>query len=63
MNSEKRLYRKEEGKIIAGVCNGLAEYFNMDVTLVRLAWVALSVVAGCGLIVYIIAMLIMPTKS
>ena len=63
MEEKKKLYRKEEGKLIAGVCAGIAEYFSIDVTVVRLAWVILSLLAGCGVIAYLIAILIMPIKA
>ncbi len=63
MEEKKKLYRKEEGKLIAGVCAGIAEYFSIDVTVVRLAWVILSLLAGCGVIAYLIAILIMPMKA
>lgn len=60
---KKRLYRIEEGKMIAGVCGGIAEYFDLDPTVVRLGWVLFSAVAGGGIIAYIIAALIIPVKS
>ncbi len=63
INMQKKLYRIEEGKKIAGVCGGIAEYLDVDPTIVRLAWIILSAVVGCGIIVYIIAILIMPKKS
>ena len=63
MEEKKKLCRKEEGKLIAGVCAGVAEYFSIDVTVVRLAWVILSLLAGCGVIAYLIAILIMPMKA
>ncbi|CDE98779.1 pspC domain protein [Clostridium sp. CAG:628] len=59
---EKRLYRVNEGKILCGVCMGLSEYFEIDVTIVRLIWVFISLVYGSGLLLYIIAALIMPIK-
>ena len=59
---EKRLYRVNEGKILCGVCMGLREYFEIDVTIVRLIWVFISLVYGSGLLLYIIAALIMPIK-
>lgn len=57
----KRLRRRPaEGKI-AGVCAGFAEYFDMDVTLVRLIWIALVLIpAGAGVIPYIVAWIILP---
>lgn len=60
--NDKKLYRVEDGKMIAGVCAGLAEYFSIDVTIVRLGWVLLSVLCGCGILAYIIALIIMPRK-
>ncbi len=56
---EKKLYRSTKDKKIAGVCGGLAEYLNMDPTLVRLLWVLLCFVAA-GILAYIIAALIIP---
>ena len=62
----KRLYRIPSQGRIAGVCAGIAEYLNADVTLIRLLWIVLSVVPGGiigGIIAYIAAWLIMPTES
>jgi phage shock protein C len=56
----KRLYKKEDGKIIAGVCAGIAEYFKLDPTVVRLAWLIFSAFAGSGIFIYIVAAIIMP---
>ena len=60
---EKRLYRIEEGKMVAGVCGGVAEYFNIDPTVVRLGWALISAFAGAGIVAYIAAAIIMPVKS
>ena len=60
---DKRLYRIEEGKMLSGVCGGVAEYFNIDPTLVRLGWVLVSCFAGAGIVAYIAGALIMPVKS
>jgi len=62
MNPEKKLYRVNEGKIIAGVCGGFAEYFNIDPTIVRLGLVLFSLIGGCGILAYIIALILMPEK-
>ena len=59
---EKRLDRVNEGKKFCGVCMGLSEYFEIDVTIVRLIWVFISLVYGSGILLYIIAALIMPIK-
>ena len=58
----KKLYQSVTDKKFAGVCGGLAEYFEMDSTLVRLIWVGLSLVAGSGLLAYIIAAIVMPDR-
>ena len=59
----KRLYKIEQGKKLAGVCGGIAEYFDVDPTLVRIGWVIASLAFGCGLRAYIICAIIMPNKS
>ncbi len=56
----KQLRKSSTNKKIAGVCGGIGEYFGVDPTLVRLGFVALSLLAGGGLAVYIIAAIIMP---
>ena len=59
----KKLYRSRTDSMIAGVCGGLAEYFNVDVILVRIAAVVLALVAhGAGLIAYLIFWVIVPQK-
>lgn len=62
MAAGKKLYRSTSNRMIAGVCGGIAEYFNVDPTIIRLAYVILSVftVAFPGIIVYIISSLIIP---
>ncbi|MBR6027450.1 MAG: PspC domain-containing protein [Clostridia bacterium] len=51
---------KSENKMIAGVCGGVAEYFNIDPTIVRLAFAACVLIGGTGVMAYIIAAIIMP---
>ncbi|HZK38313.1 MAG TPA: PspC domain-containing protein [Clostridia bacterium] len=60
---KNRLYRSESDKKIAGVCGGIAEYFGIDSTIIRLIWTISIAVYGTGLLVYIIAAIIMPTKG
>jgi phage shock protein C len=57
---DKRLFRSRTDKKLAGVCGGLAEYFGIDPTLVRLAWVLVAAFAGAGILAYIVAALIIP---
>lgn len=59
---EKKLYKIEEGKKIDGVCGGIAEYFNIDPTIIRVAWALLAVCAGSGILAYIICAIVMPRK-
>ena len=56
----KKLYRNTENKMLAGVCSGIADYFDIDPTLVRLGWVLFSLLGGSGLLAYIIAAIIVP---
>ena len=60
---KKRLYKIEEGKKLCGVCGGIAEYFDVDPTIIRLLWVFLVFCAGTGILAYFIAAIIMPKKS
>ncbi|MDY0097382.1 MAG: PspC domain-containing protein [Candidatus Dojkabacteria bacterium] len=59
----KKLFRSETDKMIGGVCGGLAEYFNIDSTIVRLIFVLIVVYGGTGLVLYIILWIVMPTQS
>ena len=60
----KRLYRSTRDRVIAGVCGGLGEYFQVDSTLIRLLWVVLTVASmGVGgILAYILAWIIIPEK-
>lgn len=55
----KRLYKSND-KMVDGVCAGIAEYFDIDPTLVRLGWVLFCALGGSGLLAYIIAAIIIP---
>ena len=57
---KKQLRRSTENKVIAGVCGGIAEYFGLDPTLVRLGWVLFCALGGSGVLAYIIAAIIIP---
>ena len=59
---DKKLYKSKKDKKIAGVCGGIAEYFDIDPTLVRVGWAILTCFAGAGIIAYIICAIIMPEK-
>lgn len=59
---EKRLFKSKTDKKLDGVCAGIADYFNIDPTLVRLAWVVFTLAYGSGLLAYIIAAIIIPRE-
>ncbi len=59
---DKKLYRDEYHKKIAGVCAGLAEYFNVDVAVVRVLFVLASIFHGGGLLIYIVLWIALPKK-
>ncbi|CEM61302.1 PspC domain-containing protein [Treponema phagedenis] len=60
----KKLYRSNDDKKLFGVCGGIAEYFDIDSTIVRLGWVLLTFLScGTGLVLYIIAAAIMPIQK
>lgn len=56
----KKLYKSRKNKMIGGVCGGLAEYFNMDPTIVRIIAAILCILKGAGFIIYLIAVIVMP---
>jgi len=60
--NEKRLTRVEDGRMIAGVCTGLAQYLGVDVTVVRLIFALLALFAAGGVLLYFILWLIMPME-
>lgn len=57
---EKKLYKSNQNKMIDGVCGGIAEYFGIDPTVVRLIWALFSLMGGSGILAYIIAAIIIP---
>lgn len=61
---KKRLYKTEgSDKKVCGVCGGIAEYFDVDPTLVRVAWVIAALCGSMGFWAYVICAIIMPNKS
>lgn len=59
---KKRLYKSSTDKKVCGVCGGIANYFDVDPTVIRLIWVIFTLVGGSGLIAYIITAIIMPDE-
>lgn len=58
----KKLYRSKEGGVLGGVCMGIAKYFDVDVTLIRLVWALAVFLGGTGIPAYIIAWIIIPEE-
>ncbi len=58
----KKLYKSTTDRMVCGVCGGIAEYFNIDSSLIRIAWVIFTFCGGCGLLAYIIAAIILPVQ-
>ena len=60
LEMKKKLYKSRENRVLCGVCGGIAEYFDIDPTLVRLAWIIFTCFGGAGIWAYIIAAIIIP---
>ncbi|OGO77321.1 MAG: hypothetical protein A2Y23_02800 [Clostridiales bacterium GWB2_37_7] len=60
----KRLYRSRTKRTLSGVCGGLEDYFNIDVTIIRLVWVLITIMSGGfpGIVAYVIAVFIIPEE-
>ena len=59
---KKRLYRSKTNSMIAGVCGGLGEYFDIDPIFIRLLWVLFILAGGSGILAYIIAWIVIPQQ-
>ena len=59
----RRIYKIREQKKLCGVCAGVAEYFDLDPTLVRVLWAAISLGYGVGVIAYLVCAVVFPDKS
>ena len=58
----KKLYKNSTDKKICGVCSGIAKFFSIDPTFVRLGWVAFCILGGSGILAYIICAIVMPDE-
>jgi len=63
MNTSRRLERSRGNRMLAGVCGGIAEHYRWDPTLVRVAWIVLTLMGGSGILLYLILWLVMPNGS
>ena len=62
MDATRKLYRSKTNRQVAGVCGGLAEYFNLDATLIRVLFVLLAVLGGSGVVLYVAMWIIVPKQ-
>ena len=60
MDERKRLYKSRNNKMICGVCAGIADYFNIDPSIVRVLWAVLALAAGTGVLAYVACAIILP---
>jgi phage shock protein C len=60
MDPARKLYRSRTDRKLAGVCGGLAEYFGLDATLIRVLFIVLAVFGGAGLVLYVAMWIVVP---
>ncbi len=58
----KRLYKSEDNRVLCGVCGGLGEFLGIDPTIIRLLWALLCILAGTGILIYIVAAIVIPRQ-
>ncbi len=58
----KRLYRSRTEKMLGGVCGGLADYLDIDVTIIRVLWVLASILGGSGALAYLVLWIVIPRE-
>ena len=63
VESRHRLLRPNSGKMIGGVCAAFAEYFDLDVALIRVVWVLVAIFGGTGVLAYLIAWIVIPAEQ
>jgi len=63
MEEQRKLYRSQTQRMLAGVCGGLAEYFNIDATVMRVLFLILAVFGGSGIVIYLVMWIIIPDAS
>lgn len=60
---QKKLFRSTKNKLIAGVCGGIGEYLGIDPTIIRILWIALTLLYGFGILLYLIMWVIVPKQK
>ena len=59
---QKKLYRSKSNRVLLGVCGGVAEYFNIDPTVIRVIWAVTSIFAFAGVVAYVVCAFVIPEK-
>ena len=59
---DKKLYKSQGDRKLCGVCGGLGEFFGINASLIRLAWIVFSLLGGSGVLAYIIAAIVIPDE-
>ena len=59
----QKLYRSESDKVIAGLCGGLGEFFDVDSTIIRIIFIILTIWGGVGIVIYLIGVFVVPLES
>ncbi|GAA0674878.1 MULTISPECIES: PspC domain-containing protein [Clostridium] len=60
MSESKKLYKNRQNKMLCGVCSGVSDYLNLDVSIIRILWTLLCLTYGSGVILYFVCALILP---
>jgi phage shock protein PspC (stress-responsive transcriptional regulator) len=63
MDEQRKLYRSQSDRKLAGVCGGLGEYFNIDANVIRILFVVFAVFGGAGLVIYLAMWILVPDAS
>lgn len=63
MENEKKIVRPREGRKIAGVCQALANFFGLDVSIIRIVWLLAVLLGGTGLLAYLVCWLVIPEEG
>ncbi|MFH0882095.1 MAG: PspC domain-containing protein [bacterium] len=62
MDVKKRIFRSRDNRVIAGICGGMGEYFNVDSVVLRIVWLLLVLGFGTGVLAYLICWIVIPTE-
>ena len=60
--NDKKLYKSRNNKMLCGVCAGIAEFFNIDPSIIRVLWILFSLAAGSGILAYILIAIVLPEE-